>query len=127
MFFCHQFDTYHVNKIERLAHEISECVGVVEVHGFNQILHQTTLSRFPFLFIANQGAPHAFGNHPDLPLFPVLPDPMRNVEQDSLKCKINRILEKRMCDLGVNFGNRVQFVPFSITFTWKNRTNGTHW
>lgn len=35
--------------------------------------------------VIDRGSPHAFGYHSDLALFPLLPYPMRHVEQDTLE------------------------------------------
>lgn len=57
----------------------------MQVHRFDQILHQTRLSVFSFLLGADQKASHPFGNQSDLSLLPVLPDPVRYVKEATLE------------------------------------------
>lgn len=58
------------------------------MHGFYEILHKSVLSAFSFFFSTYEGTSKTVSYLPDLSLFPVLPEPVRDVEHNTLKITI---------------------------------------
>lgn len=78
-------DTYHIDEVERLAEEIPEGVGVVQVHRLDEVLDEARLAAFALFLGADQSAPHPVGDHADLVVLQHLPDPVGHVEDDALE------------------------------------------
>lgn len=77
--------TYGVDKVEDLAEEISGSVAIMQVQGLHEILNQSVGLSLPLLLGVDHGTPHAFGYHSDLTLLPLLPHPVRHVEEHTLE------------------------------------------
>jgi hypothetical protein len=72
--------THHIENVQKLAEEVSESVGVVSAHAVDEVSNQALLTASSFSNGHCENASKAFGDHAHLALFPVLPDPVGNVE-----------------------------------------------
>lgn len=76
--------TYHIGKVECLAHKVSSSVVVVHMQSVDDILNETTQSVSPVFLRADNGSPDAICDHSYLAFLPAFPHPVRQVKQDSL-------------------------------------------
>lgn len=77
--------THGVDKVEDLAEEISGSVAIMQMQGLHEVLHQSVGLSLPLLLGIDHGTPHALGYHSDLTLLPLLPHPVRHVEEHALE------------------------------------------
>lgn len=77
--------TYCIDEVEGLADEVTCSIAVVHVQCVHEVLNQLVLTVDPVGLRTDHGTSHPICHHPDLSFFPVLPDPVRNVEENALK------------------------------------------
>jgi transcriptional regulator with AAA-type ATPase domain len=106
------FSSYHIENIQELAEKVSERVGVVSAHTVDEISDQSVLTHTSLLNRHRKNSPKTVGDHSHFAFLPVLPNPVRDVEHETL--------EELMFSL--------VFVKFelSLFLTWKKSVNGTH-
>ena len=80
---------HHIHEIQYFTEEIPKRIAVVCAQAVDDVIDEATLTFAALTCVQCQHATQALRDHADFALFPVLPNPMRHVEENALQKELD--------------------------------------